>query len=594
MDGVFTHQQKTARALQRQLSGLDNLQRLSEARHRREILNTCRELGRIHQASLDLDDVLAEIPNRHQQRRVSLPVTSLTDSISPPISPRFTRRRGSIPANLRSPSAFLERPRRGSDASILPEAHSRLQLDAILSKGRTPRSATNNKDNSKGSTPRSSTNNKDNSKGSSSARAKVDPKGSSSTKNKDDLKDGNTVNSTTAMSVSTQSRRDSQPLGGVGRPGVTHVGGNVTSGAARRNSAGNGRRGSDEMMPPSVAPPGTHALHHHTGSGSQPIKNGSAKKRNSLNSSVSSTTVEVPPEHHHMTCTFVHTDEDDDDPLSIGGSPPKEESMFESHKRNHRRASEPGIGSHFLRVMQDKAFNSGSDDEESGRGPSPSRQHSTPESEALKKSIKTSLPSDIVAEEDEEGAADDAENNDNAVAASNLKKTTATAASRKAVVSSASKKLSVNLASVPEKKSEEEESKAGTTVPKLTTTKGKQNGGTSGGSPRKNSKDASAGNSDDNSKDKASFAQLRSRRKSEGDVLRFARVLRLQAERAKSSKNRNKESQREVDPAVKEQERVWEAVRKCRYIRGYEPPEMEEPEDLGEFVFGHRPENQEA
>ncbi|XP_055860898.1 translation initiation factor IF-2-like [Biomphalaria glabrata] len=69
----------------------------------------------------------------------------------------------------------------------------------------------------------------------------------------------------------------------------------------------------------------------------------------------------------------------------------------------------------------------------------------------------------------------------------------------------------------------------------------------------------------------------RQRRKSEGDILKAApQLIRL--------KGMAKYGQ--MYPKKTANDEVWDSVRKCRYIRGYDPPEMTQPADVNQFVFG--------
>ncbi|KAK0067520.1 hypothetical protein Bpfe_003027 [Biomphalaria pfeifferi] len=69
----------------------------------------------------------------------------------------------------------------------------------------------------------------------------------------------------------------------------------------------------------------------------------------------------------------------------------------------------------------------------------------------------------------------------------------------------------------------------------------------------------------------------RQRRKSEGDILKAApQLIHL--------KGMTKYGQ--MYPKKTANDEVWDSVRKCRYIRGYDPPEMTQPADVNQFVFG--------
>ncbi|CAL1544106.1 unnamed protein product [Lymnaea stagnalis] len=81
----------------------------------------------------------------------------------------------------------------------------------------------------------------------------------------------------------------------------------------------------------------------------------------------------------------------------------------------------------------------------------------------------------------------------------------------------------------------------------------------------------------------------RQRRKSEGDILRFAQIWTRQQEDLRNGRVKGQGAKHGYSLGVRDSsDDVWDSVRKCRYIRGYDPPEMIEPPDPNEYVFGHK------
>ena len=249
-------------------------------------------------------------------------------------------------------------------------------------------------------------------------------------------------------------------------------------------------------------------------------------------------------DHPHKTTVFIHEDNAVLRVLEDGTVKPEEEiiedddhSMFVSG-RSSRRLSEPAVGSHFLRELQEKVLGERS----------------------LSRSIQTNLPSDLVAEEDE----GEAESEDQ-TKASNEK--------QPLDISDLSiSDVSPRQSSQSKRDTDATDIKLSSTPPSTKTVSVKAKG--------KNSKGKATGS------EKERVDALKHRRRSDGDVLRFAKVFRMKDQRISSGKAAKDAEEKPLS----EKDKVWEAVRRCRYIRGYDPPEMEIANngDISEFVFGHR------
>ncbi|GFO31783.1 hypothetical protein PoB_005828800 [Plakobranchus ocellatus] len=259
-------------------------------------------------------------------------------------------------------------------------------------------------------------------------------------------------------------------------------------------------------------------------------------------------------DHPHKTTVFIHEDNTVLRVLEDGTVKAEEEiveddehSMFVSGHRS-RRLSEPALGGHFLRELQDKAL----------------------ADVALSASIRSKLPSDLVTEEDEEEDEEDAKGE---------------ADDKKQPVDISELKINDEMPSHTKTSEEEKDDADVAKPPQEKMASVKVNSKTS-----KSKAESTAAPA----KDKESFNALKQRRKSEGDVLKFAKVFRVKNTQRVNSGTTKKESDSSGSAAgtepVTEKDKVWEAVRRCRYIRGYEPPEMEVAAnlDISEFVFGHR------
>lgn len=264
-------------------------------------------------------------------------------------------------------------------------------------------------------------------------------------------------------------------------------------------------------------------------------------------------------EGHNITTVYVHEDKHacpKDAASAEDRSPEEEPQSSPDLRRRGRRASEPAVGGYFIRRLQATVYND----------TQLVQQRSSVESAELRRSIQKYLPSDIVAEEDEEEGD--------------------------------SKCISRSTDDIPRHfsgSSEKQES---------STTAGKGWNG-SQGKDNTSSKDVKT---KDLPKDKAKTSKgsqavpktgsnnpSRARRSSDGDVLSYiARKFNhdrrglgdssARSPRILSAASRNKNIAVETN---NENSDVWQAVRKCRYLRGYDPPEMTEPANMGEFVFGH-------
>ncbi|XP_059174415.1 uncharacterized protein LOC131954649 [Physella acuta] len=164
---------------------------------------------------------------------------------------------------------------------------------------------------------------------------------------------------------------------------------------------------------------------------------------------------------------------------------------------------------------------------------SSAKQHNGTESEDLKHSIKLNLPSDIVAEEEEDDELNRANSRTNG--------------------------QSLDMATT--RCANEETAKIKGNHSKL-----QQQNSINGKSRNKSTQKV--------------LSNHRPRRLSEGDILKFAQVLTKQ-ELARNGRNNGYQN------AVRDsQELMWDSIRRCRYIRGHNPPEMTEPGDINQFVFG--------
>lgn len=302
---------------------------------------------------------------------------------------------------------------------------------------------------------------------------------------------------------------------------------------------------------------------------------------------------------------YVDVVEDEDDSSNV--------SMF-VRGRTSRRSSEPALGGHFLRALQFKANGSDGGDGNSYSNSSNKNPHplslSMVEAE-LKKSIEKDLPSQIVAEEDEDKYIDEIndEKTKNAAEAAltQIKPTSAKGIrnEEKAINGSAnhgvnqSKTKQVNTTSqnglaAQASKAEVKESRNSRNVNAKNATSQLDGRVSSADKKRQGKSEAyksitSSGQYDPSAKSsvtKKSGSGLQNRRKSDGDVLRYARIWKLRAEHGSNSyRIEEADSEEPVDPSGKMT--MWDAVRKCRYIRGYDPPDMKNTEDLSDFVFGN-------
>uniref|UniRef100_A0A0B7AID5 Uncharacterized protein n=1 Tax=Arion vulgaris TaxID=1028688 RepID=A0A0B7AID5_9EUPU len=261
---------------------------------------------------------------------------------------------------------------------------------------------------------------------------------------------------------------------------------------------------------------------------------------------------------HNVTTVCVHEDSKntskeltsyDDDTLDVDS-----ESMFQQIRNRGRRSSEPAVGGFFLRRLQAKEFN----------GIISFQQRNNSESEELKRSIQTNLPSNIVAEEDELETEDIFELTANEIEPDPRLQRTAKLFS---IWENEQDGVSYNESSASENTKGDNASRD-----KTFNSKGNKNSTKSG-----------------------NFTTLRQRRKSDGDVLTFLNARKtyfegktqvLKSNRGGGSKTSIATSRNSYNEEDEEKKRIWQTVRKCRYLRGYDPPEMSEPADVTKFVFG--------
>ena len=272
-----------------------------------------------------------------------------------------------------------------------------------------------------------------------------------------------------------------------------------------------------------------------------------SSRRESLRNRLS---MEDATDHPHKTTVFIHEDHTvlrvlDDGTVKAEDEiiEDEEHSMFVSG-RTSRRSSEPALGGHFLRELQERAM----------------------AEQSLSRSIQANLPSELVAEKDE----DEAETEE--------KQETG---DKKGLVDISD--LTISDAASPRRSSNGHGDED--TIDKQLSNGVKVNKTVSAKSNGNSSKTKASG------KEKERFDALAHRRRSDGDVLRFTKVFKVRNQRVSSGKTK-KEAENGIkdDEAILEKDNVWDAVRRCRYIRGYDPPEMEVADntDISEYVFGHR------
>lgn len=234
--------------------------------------------------------------------------------------------------------------------------------------------------------------------------------------------------------------------------------------------------------------------------------------------------------------------------------------VFTDAKKNSRRSSEPELRSYFIRGMQDMSLS----DVSSFLYPGGE------DSENLRKSIRRNLPSDIVAETDEDEVETDSSKN----------RITNFSIDRSPVSQPRAKLSSI---SESDQDGEHKEDMAAQDILSF------EAGCKEGLEPM---------NDIHKFKDKKSFKLLRHRRKSDGDVLLFDNTRKFSREDryqpGKSTKSGGgvplAASRMRYNCVNKSRDRpdIWQDMRECRYLRGYDPPEMNEPDEAVKFVFGHR------
>lgn len=253
-------------------------------------------------------------------------------------------------------------------------------------------------------------------------------------------------------------------------------------------------------------------------------------------------------DHPHKTTVFIHEDNTVLRVLDDGTVKAEEEiiedkqhSMFVS-RRSSRRLSEPAVGGQFLKELQERAHGELS----------------------VLRSIQENLPSDLVAEQDEE-------------------ETEATTQANEKEEGVPLDLSDLKISEVSPRRQSRGKDDTDTVSLKLSS------------SPRSSKAESIKGNgkaskAKTSETDKERSNAVRQRRKSDGDVLRFAKVFKVKNQQMSSKAKKGEDRGNHAEEHQSEKDKVWEAVRKCRYIRGYEPPEIEDANslDISEFVFGHR------
>ncbi|BFZ22434.1 hypothetical protein BsWGS_25473 [Bradybaena similaris] len=262
-------------------------------------------------------------------------------------------------------------------------------------------------------------------------------------------------------------------------------------------------------------------------------------------------------EGHNITTVYVHEDKhaSPTDAASSADRSPEEEPLSSPDiiRRRGRRASEPAVGGYFIRRLQATVYND----------TQLVQQRSTVESAELRRSIQKYLPSDIVAEEDEEEG-------------------------DSKCISRSTDDIPRHFSGTSEKLDSSKDAGKGSQDNAITSSKDVKTKDL----PKDKAKTAKGNQTVPKT---GSSNPSRARRSSDGDVLTYiARKFNhdrrglgdssARSPRILSAASRNKNISAETS---NENSDVWQAVRKCRYLRGYDPPEMTEPANVREFVFGH-------